>query len=87
MFLLEGALPPDHSTFARFRSVHFAPCAKSLLAEVTKFLYKLEEISGKLIFIDGTKIEACTNKYTFVWKKAVTENLSKLLIKIADLVK
>ena len=87
MFLLEGALPPDHSTFARFRSLHFAPCAKSLLAEVTKFLYKLEEISGKLIFIDGTKIEACTNKYTFVWKKAITENLSKLLIKIADLVK
>ena len=87
MFLLEGASPPDHSTFARFRSLHFAPCAKRLLAEVTKFLYKIGEISGKSIFIDGTKIEACTNKYTFVWKKAVTENLSKLLIKIADLVK
>ena len=87
MFLLEGASPPGHSTFARFRSLHFAPCAKRLLAEVTKFLYKIGEISGKSIFIDGTKIEACTNKYTFVWKKAVTENLSKLLIKIADLVK
>lgn len=87
MFLLEGASPPDHSTFARFRSLHFAPCAKKLLAEVTKFLYKIGEISGKSIFIDGTKIEACANKYTFVWKKAVTKNLSKLLIKIADLVK
>ena len=87
MFLLEGASPPDHSTFARFRSLHFAPCAKRLLAEVTKFLYKIGEISGKSIFIDGTKIEACANKYTFVWKKAVTKNLSKLLIKMADLVK
>ena len=87
MFLLEGASPPDHSTFARFRSLHFAPCAKRLLSEVTKFLYKIGEISGKSIFIDGTKIEACANKYTFVWKKAVTKNLSKLLIKIADLVK
>ena len=87
MFLLEGASPPDHSTFARFRSLHFVPCAKRLLSEVTKFLYKIGEISGKSIFIDGTKIEACANKYTFVWKKAVTKNLSKLLIKIADLVK
>ena len=33
-------------------------------------------------FIDGTKIEACANKYTFVWKKAVTKNQAKLLIKI-----
>ena len=25
MFLLEGAPAPDHATFARFRSIHFAP--------------------------------------------------------------
>src|SRR3712207_8086385 len=36
--------------------------------------------------IDGTKIEACANKYTFVWKKAVSKNLQKLLSKLADLV-
>ena len=87
MFLLEGASAPDHSTFARFRSLHFAPCAKKILAEMTNFLYDIGEISGKSIFIDGTKIEAYANKYTFVWKKAVTKNMAKLLIKIADLVK
>ena len=32
MFLLEGAPAPDHATFARFRSIHFAPCAKRILA-------------------------------------------------------
>lgn len=87
MFLLEGASPPDHSTFARFRSLHFAPCSEKILAEMSNFLYNIDEISGKSIFIDGTKIEAYANKYTFVWKKAVTKNLAKLLIKIADLVK
>ena len=87
MFLLEGASPPDHSTFARFRSLHFAPCAEKILTEVTNFLYKIGEISGESIFIDGTKIEACANKYTFVWKKAITKNMAKLLTKIADLVK
>lgn len=87
MFLLEGASAPDHSTFARFRTLHFAPCAEKILAKVTNFLYEIGEISGSAIFIDGTKIEAYANKYTFVWKKAVTKNMAKLLIKIADLVK
>ena len=50
-------------------------------------IYKTGEISGEAIFIDGSKIEAYAKKYTFVWKKAVTKNMAKLLIKIADLVK
>ena len=86
MFLLEGAPVPDHATFARFRSIHFAPCSKRILAEMSNALFDLGEISGETIFIDGTKIEAAANKYTFVWKKAVTKNQTKLLIKLADFV-
>ena len=86
MFLLEGAPVPDHATFARFRSIHFAPCAKHILAEMSNAFFDLGEISGETVFIDGTKIEAATNKYTFVWKKAVTKNQAKLLIKLADFV-
>jgi len=86
MYLLEGSPVPDHATFARFRSIHFAPCAERILAEMTNFLHDIGEISGDAIFIDGTKIEACANKYTFVWKKAVTKSLEKLLAKLAALV-
>ena len=80
MFLLEGHSAPDHATLARFRSIHFAPCSKRILAEVSNILFDLGEISGETIFIDGTKIEANTNKYTFVWKKAVTKNQAKLAL-------
>ena len=66
MFLLEGHSAPDHATLARFRSIHFAPCSKRILAEVSNLLFDLGEISGETIFIDGTKIEANANKYTFV---------------------
>ena len=62
------------------------PCSKRILAEVSNILFDLGEISGETIFIDGTKIEANANKYTFVWKKAVTKNQAKLLIKLADFV-
>ena len=86
MFLLEGHSAPGHATLARFRSIHFALCSKRILAEVSNILFDLGEISGETIFIDGTKIEANANKYTFVWKKAVTKNQAKLLIKLADFV-
>ena len=86
MWLLEGSKVPDHSTIARFRSLHFAPCSERIMAEMSQFLYQMGELSGETIFIDGTKIEACANKYTFVWKKAVTKNLEKLLSKLAAFV-
>lgn len=44
---------------------------------MTNFLYEIGEVSGNKIFIDGTKIEAYANKYTFVWKKSVTKNMAK----------
>ena len=85
-YLLEGMPAPDHATIARFISLHFSACAKALLAQMSDLLYLIGEISGKTIFIDGTKIESAANKYTFVWKKTVTKNQAKLLIKIADLI-
>ena len=86
MYLLEGTPVPDHATFARFHTLHFALCSKKILAAVTKFLYSIGEISGEDIFIDGTKIEVYANKYTFVWKKATTKNMEKLLKKLAAFV-
>ena len=86
MYLLEGKPAPDHATFARFISLHFAQCSKKTLSEVSKLLYSLGEISGKSIFIDGTKIESVANKYTFVWKTTVTKNQTKLFDKILVLV-
>ena len=81
MFLLEGMPAPDHSTIARFISLHLSACPKTVLAEVSSVLYELGEISGKTVFIDGTKIESCANKYTFVWKKSVTKRQARLFEK------
>jgi len=67
MVLLEGMPAPDHATIARFVSLHLSACSKELLSNTTALLYELGEISGKTVFIDGTKIESCANKYTFVY--------------------
>ena len=82
MYLLEGTPAPDHATIARFISLHFSECSKEILAGMSEALYAMGELPGKSIFIDGTKIESVANKYTFVWKKAVTKSQAKLLEKI-----
>jgi len=86
MFLLEGMPAPDHATLARFISLHLSACSKNILAEVTSLLHELGEISAKTVFIDGTKIEANANKYTFVWKKAVSKSQAKLFEKVSSFV-
>ena len=39
-------------------------------------------ISLDVEYIDGTKIESKANKYTFVWRKTVEKNRTKLMDKI-----
>ena len=85
-YLLEGMPAPDHATIARFISLHFSACAKALLAQMSDLLYLIGEISGKTIFIDGTKIESAANKYTFVWKRAITKNQTRLYTKLTSFV-
>ena len=56
------------------------------MAQMTKFLIKLEQVTTTEVFIDGTKIESAANRYTFVWRKAVTKHQARFLQKTALLV-
>ena len=56
------------------------------MSESTWLLRRNGLISSEVVFIDGTKIEANANKYTFVWKKAVTKNQARMLEKVAELI-
>jgi transposase len=75
-WLLDGFNKPDHCTISRFRQKMGDQIEKVFYAAV-KYLLNAGEISGKNLFIDGTKIEANANRYSFVWKKAVTKNEQK----------
>ena len=85
MYLLEGENAPDHNTIARFRSRHLPEVIEDLLNQMVQLLVEHGEISFEesAVFIDGTKIEANANKYSFVWKTAVSKNQKKLGEKIA----
>ena len=78
MWLLEGFKAPDHNTIARFRTGRLEPILDDLFYQFIVKLYENNELELKNLFIDGTKIEANANKYTFVWKKTVSKNEIKL---------
>ena len=49
-------------------------------------LLKLSEITTETIYIDGTKIEAYANKYSFVWKKSTLKYKERLEENILQLI-
>ena len=82
MWLLQGESAPDHATFARFQNERLTDVIEDLFVQLVMKLHELGEINFRNIFIDGTKIEANANRYTFVWAKTVEKNLQKLNAKI-----
>ncbi len=81
MWLAQG-YEPSYRTINRFR-VH--PLAKELLRQCfIQFRCQLVQeklIDEEAIFIDGTKIEANANKFTFVWRKAIEKYSANLVEK------
>ena len=86
MWLLAGQKAPDHSTIARFRTGYLADACENLFYQMVQRLDSAGELSKETVFIDGTKLEACANKYTFVWKKSVGKWEEKMFRKIQEAV-
>ena len=70
MYLLNGMKAPDHTTIARFQNKILTGVMEEIFYELIEKLSERNEIQFKNLFVDGTKIEANANRYTFVWKKA-----------------
>lgn len=78
MWLLNGSSVPDSATIARFQNERLTPVIERLFYQFILLLHDRGEIPFENIFIDGTKIEANANKYTFVWKSAIEKFSTKL---------
>ena len=85
MWLLNGEPAPSASTISRFMRGHLSDVIEDLHYQFIEILYEMEEIKFQNLFVDGTKIEAYANKYTFVWKKTVEKNLTKLEKKVESM--
>lgn len=80
---IAGGNKPDFRTINRFR-LDMKDIIEDVFYEVVKLLIEKKYIKLENYFLDGTKIEANANKYTFVWKKSIDNYDRKLDGKIKN---
>ena len=75
---LSGMSHPDHNTINRFRGKRLDGNLKEIFGSVVQMLADEGYLSIKEVYIDGTKVEANANRYTFVWGKAIATQKQKI---------
>jgi transposase len=79
---LAGNSIPDFRTINDFRGKRLKGKIQDLFAEVVRMLVEMGYVSLDVQYIDGTKIESASGRYTFVWRGSVEKNKEKLETKI-----
>jgi transposase len=79
---ISGNSTPDFRTINEFRSKILKGQIENLFKQTVEMLVELGYVSLETQYIDGTKIEASSNRYTFVWRKTVEKNKAKVLEKV-----
>ena len=82
---LSGMNRPDHNTLNRFRGDRLKEVLKDIFVQVVHLLAEQGLVSLKELYVDGTKIEASANRYTFVWGNAIKSNKEKMKKQLDEL--
>lgn len=76
---------PDHNTLNRFRSERLKDEIKAIFTQIVLLLEKEGLVSMETTFVDGTKIEANANRYTFVWGRAIKKHKARISEQLEEL--
>ena len=68
-----------------FMNCCLADSIENIFKEINKYIFEQEQVDTEHIYIDGTKIEANANKYSWVWKKSSIKNRNKTFVKVSAL--
>ena len=54
--------------------------------DINSYIFAREKVDTDHVYIDGTKIEANANKYTWVWKKSCIKSRNKVFERLTSLI-
>lgn len=83
MWILDGMKAPSFMTFCNFINEELTEKIEEIFKEINEYLFAKEEVDLEHIYIDGTKIEANANRYSWVWKKSCMKSIPKVFEKIS----
>ncbi len=84
---LSGNQQPDFRTINRFRSGVVKDAIEDIFTSVLELLLDEGYVKLENYFLDGTKLEANANKYSWVWGKSTRRYKQKLQEKVKELIK
>lgn len=86
MYLLDEMKAPSFATFGNFIRNELTASIEQIFNDISLYIFEQDNVDLNHTYIDGTKIEANANRYTWVWKKSCITNRDKVFIKVSDLI-
>lgn len=73
---ISGMSTPDYTTIHNFRSKRMKEAVEDVFGSIVEILIDRGYVKAENLFVDGTKIEANANRYSYIWRKNVERNES-----------
>ena len=86
LYLLDGMKAPSFATFGNFIRKELSASIEQIFKDINAYIFKTEQVDLQHTYIDGTKLEANANRYTWVWKKSCIKNRGKVFEKLSALI-
>ena len=86
MYLLDDMKAPSFATFGNFIRNELTTSIEQIFSDINSYIFEIDHVDLDHTYIDGTKIEANANRYTWVWKKSCIKNRDKVFDKISLLI-
>ena len=86
MYLLDEMKAPTFATFGNFIRNELTTSIEDIFNDINAYIFEKDKVDLNHTYIDGTKIEANANKYTWVWKKSCIRNRDKVFVNISALI-
>ena len=84
MWLLDDMKAPTFVTIGNFIKEDLVNSIEDIFVAINKVIFEKEHVDLEHTYIDGTKIEANANKYSWVWKKSCITNRDKVFKKVSE---
>ena len=85
MWLLQDNPAPSFMTINNFMNECLSENISAIFNEINSYIFTEEKVDLEHVYIDGTKLIANANKYSWVWKKSSIKNRYKTFGKITEL--
>ena len=82
MWLLDDEEVPSHMTIQNFIHDELSASIEEIFNDINSYIFEEESVDLTHVYIDGTKIEANANKYTWIWKKSCIKSRNNVYFKL-----